>query len=248
MGMARQSAPSTPVPVLLTRPKDEAEAFALALRRRFGSRVRPVIAPLMAVEYLSPTLPEGPFAGVIFTSATGIEAAGRIGFPQTGLAWCVGRKTAKRATAAGFHARSAEGDAAALVAAIRADPPAGKLLHLRGEETRGAVADSLNSAGTETESAVVYHQLPQPLPPEGQGLLLVDGPVILPLFSPRSAALFRAGLPGDLRATLWLVTMSRAVTDAARDIPQRALAEAARPDALSMLAAVGLALEQATLP
>jgi uroporphyrinogen-III synthase len=248
MDMARQSAPSTPVPVLLTRPKDAADAFAIAVQRRFGSRVRPVITPLMAVEYLSPTLPEGPFAGVIFTSATGIEAAGRIRFPQSGLAWCVGRRTAERAAAAGYHARSAEGDAAALVAAIRADPPTGKLLHLRGEETRGEVAGALISSGIEIESIVVYRQLPQPLSPEAQAILLAGGPVILPLFSPRSAALFRARPPGDPRATLWLVTMSRAVTEAARDIPHRALVEATQPDAPAMLAAVELALDRVSPP
>jgi uroporphyrinogen-III synthase len=256
MGMARQSEPSpdpsgasrSPVPVLLTRPVDDAKTFAAALRREFGNRVQPVIAPMMAVEHLFPSLPEGPFAGVIFTSSAGVAAACQIGVPQSGLAWCVGRKTAERAAAAGFHTRSADGDAAALVAAIRADPPTGKLLHLRGADSRGEVAETLNSAGIETVEVVVYHQRPHPMSPEGEALLMADGPVILPLFSPRSAALFRAGLQKDLRATLWLVTMSGAVTDAARDIPHRALAEADRPDAPAMLAAIGRVVDLACLP
>lgn len=238
--MAKQSTDAA-VPVLVTRPRAEAEAFAALLAERFGSLVRPVVAPLMAVEYLAPALPQGQFAAVIFTSAAGVEGARRLGVDLPRLAWCVGAKTAARAQAAGFQARSAEGDADALVAAILADPPGSRLLHLRGQDTRGAVAERLNSAGIETDSAVVYRQAPQPLTPEARALLQGDGPVILPLFSPRSAALFAAAAP-DARAALHLVAMSDAVAQAARDLPRRSLTLAARPDAGAMLDAVEAAL------
>jgi uroporphyrinogen-III synthase len=245
MGMGKQSAS---VPVLLTRPMAEAQGFASALSDRFGARVRPVLCPLMAVEHLAPTLPPGPFAAVIFTSTAAVEAALRLGADLPQDAWCVGRKTADRATAAGFRARSADGDADALVAAILADPPQGRLLHLRGEDARGAVAERLVSAGSETISLVVYRQKAQPLPPEGIALLRADGPVILPLFSPRSATLFRAALLPDSRATLWLVAMSAAVAEAARPIPHRALVTAFQPTAEAMLTACEEALDAASLP
>lgn len=238
--MAKQSSAEA-VPVLVTRPRAEAEAFAALLAEKFGTLVRPVVAPLMAVEYLAPSLPQGPFAGVIFTSAAGVAAAVRLGADLPPLAWCVGAKTAARAQSAGFHARSAEGDADALIAAILADPPRGKLLHLRGQDTRGAVAEWLNSAGIETVSAVIYRQAPQPLTPEARALLQGDGLVIVPLFSPRSAALFAAAAP-DARAGLHLVAMSDAVAKAARDLPRRTLTRAARPDAGAMLDAVEAAL------
>jgi uroporphyrinogen-III synthase len=248
MGMARQSAPSAPVPVLVTRPFPEARAFAAALTRRFGPRVRPILAPLMATEHLSPTLPPGRFAGVIFTSAAAVEAALSMGADLPKDAWCVGRKTADRAAAAGFNARSADGDADALVAAILADPPQGRLLHLRGEDVRGEVAERLTSAGTETFSLTVYRQIARPLPPEGVALLGTLGPVILPVFSPRSAALFRAAMPGGSRATLVLVAMSNTVAEAALPIPHLALVTASGPTAEAMLDACGKALEMASLP
>jgi uroporphyrinogen-III synthase len=248
MGMGRQSAPAAAVPVLLTRPIAEAQAFAMALTRRFGPRVQPVLAPLMATDHLMPALPPGPFAGVIFTSAAAVEAALRLAADLPKDAWCVGRKTADRATAAGFRARSADGDADALVAAILADPPKGKLLHLRGEDVRGEVAERLNSAGSETVSATLYRQTAQPLSPEGAAVLVTAGPVILPLFSPRSAALFRAVLPVDSHATLGLVAMSGAVADAARPIPHHVMITAAQPTAKAMLDACGKALEMASLP
>jgi uroporphyrinogen-III synthase len=202
----------------------------------------------MATEHLAPTLPPGPFAGVIFTSAAAVEAALRLGADLPKDAWCVGRKTADRAAAAGFNARSADGDAAALVAAILADPPQGRLLHLRGEDVRGEVAERLTSAGTETFSLTVYRQIARPLPPEGVALLGTLGPVILPVFSPRSATLFRAAMPGGSRATLVLVAMSDTVADAALPIPHLALVKAVGPTAEAMLDGCGKALEMASLP
>ena len=248
MGMGRQSAPAAPVPVLLTRPLAEARAFAAALTGQFGARVQPILAPLMAVRHLAPTVPPGPFVGVIFTSAAGIDAAVDLGQDLPKLAWCVGRKTADRAAAAGFQARSADGDADALVAAILANPPPGRLLHLRGDEVRGEVAERLVSAGIETVSLTIYRQEAQPLSPEAVALLCTKSHVILPLFSPRSADLFCAALPSDTRATLSLVAMSAAVADKARAIPHAALVTAAHPTAKAMLHACGKLLGAASLP
>jgi uroporphyrinogen-III synthase len=226
----------------------EARAFAEALTARLGPRVRPVIAPLMAMEPLAHSLPPGPFAGVIFTSVAGVEAALPSLPHLPRLAWCVGRKTAERAAAAGFLARSADGDASALVAAIRADPPGGRLLHLRGEDATGEVAERLISAGIETESLVIYRQQALPLTPDAVTLLATAGPVILPLFSPRSAQLVRAALPDGAKATLWLVTMSTAVAEAARPIPYQALITARHPTAAAMLDACEEALLRVAQP
>lgn len=247
MHMARQST-GTAVPVLLTRAKAQSHAFAEALGERFGDRLRPVVAPLMAPEYLHPALPKGPFAGVIFTSAHGVEAAVGLGVALPGLAWCVGGQTAIRARAAGFQPQVAGGDAAALVAAIMADPPQGRLLHLRGEDARGEVAERLISAGIETVSVVVYRQAPQPLTPEALALLQGDGPVIVPVFSPRSASLLCAALPDGLRADLSLVAMSEAVAQALDAVPRLALTVARRPDADAMLDAVARGLESLPAP
>jgi uroporphyrinogen-III synthase len=205
-----------------------------------------VISPLMAPVLLAPSLPEGPFAAVIFTSATGVAAAKGLDLPRR--AWCVGGQTAAQARAAGFDAVSADGDAGALVAAVLANPPPGRLLHLRGEETRGDVAERLTAAGLETVSVVVYRQEPQALTEEAQELLVRPGTVILPLFSPRTAALFRAAAPSGLTARLMLVAMSAAVADAAKGIPQEALELARQPDAEGMLEAVGRLLDLRPVP
>ena len=245
MGMARQSTRAA-IPVLLTRPEAASRAFAAALEARFEGQVRPLISPLMAPVFLTPVLPDGPFAAVIFTSATGVAAA--MGLPLPNRAYCVGAQTAARARLAGFDAASADGDAGALVAAVLANPPNGRLLHLQGEETRGNVAERLAAAGVRTDSVTVYRQEPQPLTAEALGLLGTEGVIIVPLFSPRTAALFHAAAPHGLRARLRLAAMSAAVADAVPVLPHEALEIARRPDADAMLEAVGRLLDLRSTP
>ena len=238
MSMAKQSAALAATPVLITRPRAEGEAFAAALTARFGTRLRPVVAPLIAPRFLAPTIPARDYAAVVFTSAQAVEGARRLGVPLPRLAWCVGRKTAEVAKAAGFRAKSADGDAGTLAKAILADRPDGGILYLRGVDTRGNLLELLNSSGIHADVAIVYTQDPQPLTVEALALLRAPGPLLIPLFSPRTATLFRAALPPDTLAKLHIAAMSPAVTEALGDLPRAALVVALRPDAPSMLGAV----------
>lgn len=247
MGMARQSTPN-PVPVLLTRPEAQSQAFAAALAARFGDGVQPVISPLMAPVFLTPALPDGPHAAVIFTSATGVAAAMRLEATLPKRAYCVGNQTAERAREAGFQALSADGDADALVAAVLADRPSGRVLHLRGEDTRGEVAERLNSAGIETDFAVVYRQDPQDMTPEALRLLSSGTTLVVPLFSPRTAALFRSALPKGSQARLRIAAISPAVAKAVEELIFEVLEVARRPDAEAMLDAVARALDSRSAP
>ncbi len=242
--MARQSEPlaeplpAAQVPVLVTRPQAEAEAFGIALIARFGARVRPVVTPLIAPRFMTPVISRHDYAAVVFTSPQAVEAARRLKVALPNLAWCVGNKTATVASAAGFRARSADGDAEALATAIRDDPPKGRILYLRGVDTRGKVLETLQSFGIEADVAIVYRQDPKPLTPEALELLRLPGPLLVPLFSPRTAGLFRAALPPDTAARLHIAAMSGAVADALRDTPRAALTIARRPDAPAMLDAI----------
>ncbi len=241
MQMARQSeskATDPAVPVLITRPRTEAEAFATALAARFGTRLRPIVAPLIAPRYLTPEVPVHPWAAVAFTSAHAVEGARRLSLPLPRQAWCVGRKTADVARAAGFQAQSADGTVDDLVSAILKAPQNGRILYLRGVDTRGNLLEKLQSSGVDTEVAIVYAQAPQPLSPQALDLLRRDAAVIVPLFSPRTALLFRTALPADLRANLHIATMSAAVAETLDGLPRRALAVARHPDAPGMLDAV----------
>jgi uroporphyrinogen-III synthase len=232
--MARQSRPT----VLLTRPLAQGARFAAAVAQRFPDL--PIVsAPLLAPVFLSPPLPPVEFAGLILTSETGAQGARRFladGVALPKRAWCVGDQTAAAATAAGFDAESARGDAAALVALIKAQKARPPLLHLRGRDSRGDIADTLNSAGIETHSAIVYAQEPCDLTPQAQAILAGDAPVIVPLFSPRTAALF-AAVP-DLNAPLWVVALSPTVAQALANLPVARLVTATKPDAAAMITAM----------
>lgn len=249
MGMARQSDPSgTAVPVLVTRPRAQGEDFARKLLARFGSRLRPIVAPLMATEFLSPPVPTGPFDAVIFTSASGVEGAARLGAELPRRAYCVGRATAAAATKAGFDALSSDGDVTDLAASLLAGPKTGRFLYLRGVDTAGELENTLISHGIHALSLQVYLQEPIPLTGESLDLLRQSGPVILPLFSPRSARIFHQAMPPDTRADLRIAVMSEAVARGAAPVPHSALVIAARPDAAAMLDAVETLLAAGPLP
>jgi uroporphyrinogen-III synthase len=235
--MARQS--RAPV-VLLTRPAPQSQRFAQALQARLPS-VQVVVSPLMQTEWLHPSLPTLAFGALILTSETGAEAAGRLraaGTPLPATAFCVGPRTADTAHAAGFEAISADGDVHALAALIRTTHSQGPLLHIRGEDVAGNLAETLTNSGIETHSAILYAQRPCPLSPAAIALLQGDDPVLVPLFSPRSAQILAQALPPDAKAPLWIVAISPAAATAAQALTPAELTVAPHPDGGNMLQAV----------
>lgn len=222
--------------VLLTRPAAQSDSFAQSLRSQVAG-LRVVVSPLMATVFHAVTLPEGPLQGVILTSQTGAEAAGRLRAHLPDLAYCVGDRTAQVAREAGFRVQSAQGDAEALLALILREKPQ-NLIHLRGRESRGDLAQRLSAAGIFTQERVVYAQEVQPLSAQAVALLSGLAPVIVPLFSPRSAEILGAAwlrLPS--KAPLTIVAISQTVAQAAAFCPTPPTV-AAHPDGPSMLDAV----------
>ncbi len=232
--MANNPAPSLPA-LLLTRPRAEAESFLADLRRQ--AALGPVvISPLMRIVPVAAAVDPAGLAAVIFTSVNGV----RCGSARTGLpglrAYCVGRRTTRAAQAAGFDAEMAGETAEQLLATLGRVRPAGRLLHLRGRHARGAVADRLAALGLRAEEVVVYDQQACDFTHEAHVLLDGERPVVLPLFSPRSAELV-ARQP-RARAPLWIVALSPAVARAAAPLGAARLVIAARPERAAICAAV----------
>lgn len=235
--MARQS--RAPV-VLLTRPAPQSQRFAQALQARLPL-VQVMMSPLMQTEWLHPPLPDRTFGALILTSETGAEAAGHLratGIPLPETAFCVGPRTTDTARTAGFAAISADGDVHALAALIRSAQPQGPLLHIRGEDVAGNLAETLTNGGIETHSAILYAQRPCPLSAAALTLLQGEGPVLVPLFSPRSAQILAQALPPDTKAPLWIVAISQAAATAAPALTPARLAVAPHPDGGNMLQTV----------
>lgn len=240
--MTKQSRPPGAVaPILLTRPAAQGERFAAELRRTLGADIRIVHAPVMAPRFRVPALPGGRFAAVIFTSETGVAATAAAAFgPRLpSCAWCVGRRTAAAAAAAGFTPLAAATDADALLVAIREAGESGPLLHLKGRDSRGDLAARLTASGCATDEAVVYAQEPVPLTDAARALLAGDAPVILPVFSPRTAALIARAAGQELRAPCLVAALSPAVAEAAAaSLSPARIVTAATPDAAGMHAAI----------
>lgn len=230
--------------LLLTRPAPQSQRFAEAFSARFP-HLPVVVSPLMRIENLALSQDLASVEGVILTSENAVAALA----PQTPLrppAWCVGARTATAALAAGFPVSGTAEDARTLATLLLTHAPGQTLLHARGRHVASDFPAWLAPAGINVFEATVYDQTPSPLAAECHALLSRPGPVLVPLFSPRSALLLAeaAGAPATRR--LHIAAISTAVAEAAEPLAPLRLELAARPEASAMLEALGRLI--ATLP
>ena len=208
------------VSLLLTRP--EADSRRIAARLPGLPVVISPILRIVPVAHDAARLTEAP--GLVFTSAHAVAAAGA---GRGRLAICVGPRTAALARAAGFEVREgASGEANGLLPLIAASPV--PLIHPHGRH----LAQELP-----VEGVVVYDQVSQHLSDEALDLLAGEMPVILPLFSPRSALLLDEAAGTAPTAPIWLAAISESARKAWSHPPARSRI-AARPDAEGVIKAV----------
>ena len=224
--------------VLLTRPAAQSRRFADLVRGRLGPAARVVIAPLMRIE------PRGPLPGLapgdvpVFTSESGAEAFAALGGRCTGPAFAVGGQTAAVARRLGFApVLEGPGDSAGLaglIASMDGAAGSGVVWHLHGTHVAGDLAGVLQARGIRVREAAIYDQVAAPLSAEARALLAGDAPVLVPVFSARTARLL-AGELAAARAPVGLAAISPAV---ARELPVQSagkVAVAARADAAAVL-------------
>ncbi|MEM7490344.1 MAG: uroporphyrinogen-III synthase [Pseudomonadota bacterium] len=219
-------------PVLLTRPRAASDALAGRLRAAGVGHVE--VSPLLDIRPVDalPPLAEA----LILTSPNGIKAYATLGGPPGIAAWCVGPRTAGRAAAHGLQVQGVAEDAHTLAGQIPRDAP--PLLHLRGAHQRGDLVGDLRRRGLKATDAVIYDQVALPLT-DAAAALVADGPVLTPLYSPRTAVLLAEALPASRHGNIRTVCISKAVVQAA---PFDCLAVAARPDGAAMERAILAAL------
>lgn len=226
-----------PEPILLlTRPQAAAERFLTGLPDEVRARVRVLISPIMSIEVTADRIDTGPARTLILTSGNGVAAAARLGVPRGLPVFTVGETTARKARDEGWTATCAGKNADELVRNLPGFSPGVPILHLRGRHSRGDVARRLTGAGLPTEARVIYDQVARPLSPQAREALTGDDPVIVPLFSPRSAALLDR-TPG-VTAPLIPVALSPAVADALHAVDTSRLITCPEPTAVAMSAAL----------
>lgn len=227
--------------LLITRPADSANAFAELVRASLNSDLDSVISPILAISHKPLTLDLSAYPTLLFTSAHAVRALAKATTQRSFDCYSVGEATQACAVAEGFETREGGGTAAALAQRIINDEPRAPCLYVRGAHVSCDLAKHLNSGGIETHEAVIYDQQEAQLSPQATELLSSGRPVILPLFSPRSARLFFDRYTS--KGPLDVVAMSQNVASEVPADRVRSLRVAAHPTAEAMLEEIAVLLQ-----
>lgn len=177
-----------PTTLLLTRPRAVSEMFAKQVQDTVGP-LQVLIASLIEIELLK--IHAAPDAQtIVFTSRNGVLAWERAELPTEARCYCVGQATADAARALGFEPYVSGGTVEHLANDLKNAALLGEVLHVHGEHTRGDLVERLNANGLNVRGLIAYKQHLLELSENAQNLLLGGAPVIVPLFSPRTAAQF----------------------------------------------------------
>lgn len=225
----------------MTRPEPAAREFIATLGDLIDG-MKVIYAPLIDISFTGPLPDLDGINGLIFSSKNGVAAWKHLGGPIFETCYTVGDATRDAAAEIGFKPKSASGAAQDLVDQIIADNPTGPLLHVHGTHTRGAIAERLTQAGIKTHQAVIYDQPLLPLSPEAIQALTGEIPVIVPLFSPRTAQQFIAH--GPFTGKLYVATLSESVAKPLENNNFTSIVIADSPNSPSMIQAVARLLAQ----
>ena len=171
--------------LVLTRPRGQAEEFAAL----FEGQVNVILSPVQRIEPVCVAQHPAQWRTILVTSGNGVRALAALGLPAETRVFAVGDRTAELVENAGMQVVSAKGTVEDLLALCLAHPEAAPFWHLRGHHSRGDLAPRLRAKGLETYETICYQQVEQDLTREARALIEGERPVVLPLFSPRSAAL-----------------------------------------------------------
>ncbi|MEM0937975.1 MAG: uroporphyrinogen-III synthase [Pseudomonadota bacterium] len=228
--------------LLLTRPAPASARFAAEVEGQLGAFAEVIASPILEIVPLVPFpgVPDG--ATLAFTSENAVRVAAPFLSAPGRVVWCVGPRTAEAAREAGLVPKDAQGDAADLAALLATDAPRGDIVHLSGLHQAGDLVARLRRAGLAARRVAIYDQIARPL--SEAALAAFDGgrPIILPLFSPRSARLLAGALPGRPRAPVAPVFFSQAVAAAWGPKPPPGVT-AEDPNADAMITAIAHAID-----
>ncbi|MEL6994341.1 MAG: uroporphyrinogen-III synthase [Pseudomonadota bacterium] len=208
LGMTNAQAQETPV-ILITRPEASGRMFADQIAELIGNNHDIIQSPLLVIERFKSPPNLSDIKTLIFTSAHAVRAFVDLEKRRDFVCYVVGSATAEIAMLANFEPIDGGGHADALIEKIINDLPQTPCLYVRGEHVSSDLAGMLNAAGITTHQVTLYGQSVSPLNLEARDALNSKKPVLLPLFSARSAQLFFEQGIGS--APLHVIAMSEAV-------------------------------------
>lgn len=228
--------------LLLTRPRESSERFVARLAPELLEGVTLCFSPLIEIVPTGVVMDLSNIDGAIFTSLHGVRF-GPVGAGRP--AYCVGVQTSEAAKAKGWDVVLVEQTADDLIAVIGRGHQVGQLVHLAGTHRRGEIDNRLRQQGISVEVMVLYDQVLVPLTMEAKNLLAGEVPVIVPLFSPRTAAQF-VDQAGQLRGSI-IAAISSAVSEVVEDRSVRDMYVAKAPSAKEMTRLVEILLGKNSL-
>lgn len=194
--------PSSAKPILLlTRPEAGAQRVLQACEEIIGYVPDALVSPVLEIIPVGDWPDLTPYKSVILTSAYACRGT------LTGCgAYCVGERTAAAAREKGAEIAHVSPDAARLIEEVPA-------IHQRAIYLRGKSVSTDPAAQYGCDEKIVYDQQARPLTDAAQTALAGERPVILPLFSPRSARLVAEGVT-MLGQNIHVLALSPAVAHA----------------------------------
>ena len=233
IGVAFQHMTNNPdqenVILLLTRPLGGNERFCLKIKHLLYS-CEILDNPIQRIDFLPSLSKVNKNSVLIFTSANGLRAAKKHNLINK-KCFVVGANTKKIAVSFGYDVLGFSKDQENLLKLIKSKKPTESMVHIRGKHTVGNLCDALKRNQFSCLDIIGYNQEPLKIKKQNLQKIHSGRPVILPIFSSRSAELLQSNL--DLTG-LNVIAISEAVAKIVTGVELGELVISKKPDLNSM--------------
>ncbi len=233
IGVAFQHMTNNPnqenVILLLTRPLGGNERFCLKIKHLLYS-CEILDNPIQRIDFLPSLSKVNKNSVLIFTSANGLRAAKKHNLINK-KCFVVGANTKKIAVSFGYDVLGFSKDQENLLKLIKSKKPTESMAHIRGKHTVGNLCDALKRNQFSCLDIIGYNQEPLKIKKQNLQKIHSGRPVILPIFSSRSAELLQSNL--DLTG-FNVIAISEAVAKIVTGVELGELAISKKPDLNSM--------------
>jgi uroporphyrinogen-III synthase len=233
IGVAFQHMTNNPdqenVILLLTRPLGGNERFCLKIKHLLYS-CEILDNPIQKIDFLPSLSKVNKNSVLIFTSANGLRAAKKHNLINK-KCFVVGANTKKIAVSFGYDVLGFSKDQENLLKLIKSKKPTESMVHIRGKHTVGNLCDALKRNQFSCLDIIGYNQEPLKIKKQNLQKIHSGRPVILPIFSSRSAELLQSNL--DLTG-FNVIAISEAVAKIITGVELGELVISKKPDLNSM--------------
>ena len=175
--------------ILLTRPHDQALRFSEDLVRLGVISKNILVDPITKIEGVDVLYNFSSVRGLLITSANAVTYLPATLVGSKLPTFCVGGATTRAALKQGLMAQNLAATAQGLYNVLSGRQIEGPLLHLRGTHTTLDLEAYFWDTSIEVKNLIIYRQISQNLEPATYNLLRGIVPIVLPIFSSRSAKL-----------------------------------------------------------